>query len=121
MAKQEGKIMTPKQAHIGIKKPCKNCPFTTDKASSIILRKGRREQIIGDLVSGKSPTFQCHKTTRNGTSKKDAQACAGALAITKQRGAMSMIERLALHHGIIDDHYFDDAMVLSSENFELGI
>lgn len=113
--------MTPKLAHIGIKKPCKNCPFTIDKANSIILSKGRRESIIGDLVSGKAPTFQCHKTTRSGTSKKYAQACAGALAVTKQHGSMAMIERLALHHGVIDSHYFDDAMTLSTDNFELGI
>lgn len=114
-------MITTNQAHIGLKKPCKNCPFTADKANSILLSKGRREQIIKDLISGKSPTFQCHKTTKNGTCKKDAQACAGALAVTKQRGGMALIERMALMHGVINESYFDDAMKLSSDNFELGV
>jgi hypothetical protein len=114
-------MLTTKQAHIGLKKPCKNCPFTADKANSILLSKGRRESIISELISGKSPTFQCHKTTKNLTCKKDAQACAGAITVVKQRGGMAIIERMALIHGVIDTHYFDDAVALSADNFELGI
>jgi len=113
--------ITPAQAHIGLKKTCKNCSFTTDKQNSIkVLCKGQRESIIENLISGESPTFQCHKTTDNGTSLKDAQACAGALAVTKQRGGIALIESMAIRYGIIDNHYFDDAMNLSSDNFELG-
>ena len=113
-------MLTPTQAHIGLKKPCKNCPFTTDKANSILLSKGRRESIIADLISGESHTFQCHKTTKTGTCKKDSQACAGALALTKQRGGMALIERMALIHDVIDNDYFNDAVKPSSDNFELG-
>ena len=60
------------------------------------------------------------KTIKDGACKKDAQACAGALAVTKQRGGMALIERMALIHGVIDEHYFDNAMRLSDDNFELG-
>ena len=112
---------TPKQAHIGLKVPCKNCPFTINKQDSIKgLQKGRRESIIKNLVNGITPTFQCHKTTRNGTDIKNAQACAGAMAVTKQHGGIAIIEAMSIYHGIIDSHYFDDAMNLSTDNFELS-
>lgn len=97
-----------------LKKPCKNCPFTTDKASSILLIKGRREQIIGDLMTQKHTEFVCHKTL-----KTTKSLCAGAVAVCRDKGREMFAASLAVRLGLIDlDHY---AGATGVDNFELGV
>jgi len=97
-----------------LKKPCKNCPFTTDKASSILLIKGRREQIIGDLMTQKHTEFVCHKTL-----KTTKSLCAGAVAVCRDKGREMFAASLAVRLGLIEpDHYAGATGVV---NFELGV
>src|SRR5574343_70812 len=104
-----------------IKKPCKNCPFTANKQESINLAKGRREQIISDLMTGKELSFVCHKTIYEDESKNGRAVCAGAVAVCKQRGKVPAIVEIAERMGVIDSHWYDKAVELSCDNFELGV
>lgn len=115
-------MITSKKAHVGLKKPCENCPFTSDKENSISLAKGRREEIINDLITGKSTTFQCHKTVdyNNNQDVTNAQACVGAVACVKKLGGNVQIVKLAEHLKVIPLNWFDDALELSDFNYELS-
>jgi len=114
MKTEVGTMSNKKLAHkFALKKPCKNCPFTTDKARSIMLRKGRREQIIGDLMSQKHTEFVCHKTL-----EKTRSLCAGAVAVCRDKGRDMFAESIAVRLGLIGpDHYAEAA---GFDNFELG-
>jgi len=99
-----------------LKKPCKNCPFTADKANSIMLSKGRRESIINGLLKGGDMSFVCHKTLDS-----DKQVCAGAVAVCRKQGGDMTIAQIAERMGHIARNHYDSAMALSSDNFELGV
>ena len=61
-------------------------------------------------MTGEVPTFVCHKTVDYSVypaSVENGQACAGALAVTKQKGAMATIEKVAIAMSVIDENYFE--------------
>ena len=69
--------------------PCNNCPFRTDKPFKT-LRVSRCEDIHGALMGDQS--FECHKTTKGGTSTRDSKQCIGAaiyLEKTRPGGMMA--------------------------------
>ena len=86
-----------------------------------MLNKGRRERIINDLVTGKEQTFICHKTIYGEDSESGRAVCAGAIAVCKQRVKTPTIIQIAERMGVIDSHWYDKAIELSCDNFELGV
>ena len=101
-----------------VKKPCKNCPFTSNKSESIRLRKGRREQIIRDLKSQVHTEFVCHKTLDRKQSER--ALCAGAVAVCRHEKKPMYAEEIAIRLGVIPLNHYDSAIDLSSNNYELG-
>lgn len=100
-----------------VRKPCANCPFRAD-GGAIDLQAGRREQILGDLLSQRASTFHCHKTVYRSDDRnfddegdfkpQDVAHCAGAAAVVQKLNRDMQSVQLAIRLGVIpEDHYAD--------------
>ena len=113
-----------------LKKPCADCPFRNDD-KAISLRDGRREEIIEDLLSGKSSTFHCHKTVyRKGAKNfddeglykpKDVAMCPGAMAVARKMGRDPQMIQVAERMGWIETGHYDVAISETLEPKDLKI
>lgn len=102
-----------------LRRVCQNCPFRKD-AQAIDLAEGRKEQIIEDLLSGKSTTFHCHKTVyREGADNfdeegnyrpNDVMMCPGAMAVARKLGRDPQMIQVAERMGWIEPDHYAEAM-----------
>lgn len=104
-----------KDATFNLRKPCANCPFRNDD-KAIPLHKGRREEIIGSLVSGREASFICHKTLHTGgKTPTKPSVCPGAAAVSRKMGRDTVIIQLAMRMGVIDDGFLNEALKCTIE------
>ena len=82
-----------------LKKPCKGCPFGTNKEAVRHLGEDRAEGII-DSITRMQQSFPCHKTTIHDEdgelvhSKKE-QHCAGALILLEKHNQPNQMMRIS--------------------------
>lgn len=113
-----------------LKKPCANCPFlkNPDKAIRKHLCKGRVPSIVDDLITGRSTSFACHKTTGRGQEDDDGVyhqsghelQCAGSLIILEKMGKSTNLMRIMERMGAYKPDELKPAwpMVIEPEDLE---
>ncbi len=102
-----------------LKSPCANCPFLKDKNASVYLRKGRREEIMSEVLSGENVVFHCHKTVYENT-KGPRRVCAGAASLAKKMGGNMAMVQIAERMGVINADHYDGAHQLVMDAIEIG-
>lgn len=81
-----------------LKKPCKDCPFTTSCLSGWLGEE--RAEEIANSITYQQQTFPCHKTTR-GDAKKE-EHCAGALILLEKIDRPNQMMRISERLGFYD-------------------
>lgn len=107
-----------------VSKPCSNCPFRND-SQAIDLNAGRKEDIIEGLLSGREPSFPCHKTVYGNGSRKPKgdtwSLCPGAAAVARKFGRDTTLIQVATRLGAISDNFLEPSMPLTLETSDLKI
>lgn len=89
--------------NFNLKKPCKECPFST-KCKKGWLGEDRAIDII-HAITDQQGTFTCHKTDRDPTKK--AEHCAGALILLEKEDRPNQMMRISERLGSYNRHELD--------------
>ena len=101
------------EKQFSLTRPCADCPFRADD-QAIPLQPGRKDQIIGDLISQRVSTFHCHKSvyrkSGEGEDPNSRHHCPGAIAVVRLMGADTQAAKIATRLQIIQPDRYDQAM-----------
>lgn len=104
-----------------LKKPCKDCPFRSDRELNHgWLGKNRAIEIAKSLDDY---AFPCHKTTQQGVKiyNKKEQHCFGALVVLQNEGVFfaNKMMRIAVLYGFIEQEavFESDSIVKNRQQF----
>lgn len=108
---------------MGLKRPCKHCPFRSDVPRYLYPQRYR--QIAAELLEGGS--FICHETIHleeavEGGSFDGGRACAGAMIWLQAQGRPNQLMQVMERLGVFDPTQLDRSASVyrSREEFEVG-